>query len=45
MDTTQLTAETTRLETEVDKLKDQQIDLKKTMDEDAEAQPTSEEVS
>lgn len=33
VDTTQLTAETTRLETEVDKLKDQQIDLKKTMDE------------
>lgn len=33
MDTTQLTAETTRLETEVDKLKDQQVDLKKTMDE------------
>ena len=33
VDTTQLTAETTRLETEVDKLKDQQVDLKKTMDE------------
>ena len=33
VDTTQLTAETARLETEVDKLKDQQIDLKKTMDE------------
>ena len=33
VNTTQLTAETTRLETEVDKLKDQQIDLKKTMDE------------
>ena len=29
VDTTQLTAETTRLETEVDKLKDQQVDLKK----------------
>ena len=33
VDTTPLTAETTRLETEVDKLKDQQVDLKKTMDE------------
>ena len=33
VDTTQLTAETTRLETEVDKLKDQQVDLKKTIDE------------
>ena len=33
VDTTQLTAETTRLETEVDKLKDQQVGLKKTMDE------------
>lgn len=33
VDTTQLTAEASRLETEVDKLKDQQIDLKKTMDE------------
>ena len=33
VDTTQLTAETTRLETEIDKLKDQQVDLKKTMDE------------
>lgn len=33
VDTTQLTAETARLETEVDKLKDQQVDLKKTMDE------------
>lgn len=33
VDTTQLTSETTRLETEVDKLKDQQVDLKKTMDE------------
>lgn len=33
VDTTQLTEETTRLETEVDKLKDQQVDLKKTMDE------------
>lgn len=33
MDTTQLTAESVRLETEVDKLKDQQVDLKKTMDE------------
>ena len=33
VDTTQLTAETTRLETKVDKLKDQQVDLKKTMDE------------
>lgn len=29
VDTTQLTAETTRLETEVDKLKDQQVDLKR----------------
>lgn len=36
VDTTQLTAETTRLETEVDKLKDQQVDLKKTMDESGE---------
>ena len=33
VDTTQLTAETTRLETEVDKLKDKQVDLQKTMDE------------
>ena len=33
VDTTQLTAESVRLETEVDKLKDQQVDLKKTMDE------------
>lgn len=33
VDTTQLTAETAQLETEVDKLKDQQVDLKKTMDE------------
>ena len=33
VDTTQLTSETSRLETEVDKLKDQQIDLKKAMDE------------
>lgn len=36
VDTTQLTAETNRLETEVDKLKDHQVDLKKTMDEAAE---------
>lgn len=33
VDTTQLTAESVRLETEVDKLKDKQVDLKKTMDE------------
>lgn len=33
VDTTQLTAESVRLENEVDKLKDQQVDLKKTMDE------------
>lgn len=33
VDTTQLTAETNRLETEVDRLKDHQVDLKKTMDE------------
>lgn len=36
VDTTQLTAESVRLETEVDKLKDKQVDLKKTMDETGE---------